>query len=289
MNQLFCGDCLDVLKRIESESVTTIYIDPPFNCHKLQKRNRIKVTSSNDGRNGFGGRKYSVENIKSPSYSDSFDNFEEFLMPRISESIRTLTPNGSIFIHLDFREVHYIKVAMDKLLGKDHFINEIIWLFDFGARSKTKYSNKHNTILWYAKNPKNYIFNYQEIDRVPYMAPGLVGKEKAAHGKTITAEWWQTIVPTNSKEKTFYPTEKPLKILERIVKMHSNPGNLVMDLFAGSGTTGMAAGNLGREFIMIDNNPAAIDTMKKRLGLFDPEIVLAENFSSRDVQEATLL
>lgn len=282
-NKIIFGDCLDVLKTIESESVTTIYIDSPFNTKKTQKRNRIKALSSEDGRDGFGGRKYQVEDIESPSYNDSFDNFEEFLMSRIKESIRTLTKNGSIFIHLDFREVHYIKVAMDKLLGRDYFINEIIWLFDYGARSKTKYSNKHNTILWYAKDPKNYLFNYDQIDRVPYLAPGLVGKEKAARGKTITAEWWQTIVATNSKAKTCYPTEKPLKILERIVKMHSNPGDLIMDFFAGSGTTGMAAGNLGRKFVMIDNNPAAIETMKKRLAGFTPEIIDPQYSSLNDV------
>jgi site-specific DNA-methyltransferase (adenine-specific) len=273
MNKIIFGDCLDALKTIESESVSATYIDPPFNTHKTQKRNRIKAISAEDGRNGFGGKKYKIENIASSSYNDSFDNFEEFLMPRIKESIRTLTPDGSIFIHLDHRESHYIKVAMDKLLGRDHFINEIIWLFDYGARSKKKWSNKHNTILWYAKDPKNYIFNYSEIDRIPYMAPGLVGKVKAARGKTVTAEWFITIVPTNSKEKCNYPTQKPQKLLERIVKMHSRPGNLIMDFFAGSGTTGMAAGNLGREFIMIDNNKPAIDIMETRLEKFAPKII----------------
>jgi site-specific DNA-methyltransferase (adenine-specific) len=273
MNKIIFGDCLDALKTIESESVTTIFVDPPFNTHKTQKRNRIKATASDEGRSGFGGRKYQVEDINSASYKDSFDDFEGFLMPRIKESIRTLTKDGSIFILLDFREIHYIKIAMDKLLGRDCFINEIIWMFDYGFRSRTKYSNKHNTILWYAKDPKNYIFNYNDIDRVPYLAPGLVGKEKAARGKTITAEWWQSIVGTNSKAKTFYPTEKPLKISERIVKMHSKKDDLIMDFFAGSATTGMAAGNLGRKFIMIDNNPDAIDVMKKRLVEFNPEVI----------------
>jgi site-specific DNA-methyltransferase (adenine-specific) len=271
-NKIIFGDCLEVLKTIESESVTAIIIDPPFNTKKVQKRNRIKVLANENGRGGFGDKKYQVEKIDSTSYQDSFDNFEEFLMPRIKESLRTLAPNGSIFIHLDFREVHYIKVAMDKLMGRDHFMNEIIWMFEWGAKSKKKYSNKHNTILWYVKDPKNYIFNYSDIDRVPYLAPDLVGEKKAAKGKTITAEWWITVVPTHSKEKTNYPTQKPLKLLERLVKMHSNPGNLILDFTAGSGTTGMAAGNLGREFIMIDSNPAAIETMKTRLEKFNPEI-----------------
>jgi site-specific DNA-methyltransferase (adenine-specific) len=176
-----------------------------------------------------------------------------------------LKPNGSIYFHIDYREVHYCKLLLDSIFGRDCFLNEIIWAYDYGARSKTKWPAKHDNILWYCKNPDDYIFNYGQLDRIPYMAPGLVGPEKAALGKTPTDTWWHTIVSPNGKEKTGYPTQKPLAIIKRIISASSNPGDVVLDFFAGSGTVGEAASSLGRDFILVDNNPEAIEVMRKRL------------------------
>jgi site-specific DNA-methyltransferase (adenine-specific) len=161
-------------------------------------------------------------------------------------------------------------------------MNDIVWAYDYGGRSKTRWSRKHDNILWYAKNPNDYIFNYEEMDRIPYMAPGLVGKEKAAKGKTPTDVWWHTIVPTNGKERTGYPTQKPLGILERIVKVHSNPGDTIIDFFAGSGTTGEAAAKNEREFVLVDSNPQAIEVMKKRLAFAAPVTVVTDTDGETD-------
>jgi site-specific DNA-methyltransferase (adenine-specific) len=196
-----------------------------------------------------------------------------FLAPRIEEAKRVLATNGSLFLHVDSRESHYCKILLDQIFGRDSFMNEIIWSYDYGGRSKRKWPTKHDTIFWYAKDPGNYTFNYDDIDRIPYMAPGLVGKEKAARGKTPTDVWWQTIVPTNGKERTGYPTQKPLAILERIVKVHSNPGELVLDFFAGSGTTGVAAAKNDRQFVLIDTNPEAVQVAAKRLTEYTPKCI----------------
>jgi site-specific DNA-methyltransferase (adenine-specific) len=270
VRQIILGDNLDVLPNLPDGFASLCYIDSPFNVGKKQQRTRIKVQST-DGegdRTGFGGREYITEKLDSSGiyYDDKFDDFEGFLMPRIEAALHCLTKNGSLFVHLDHRESHYIKVALDKLLGRTRFLNEIVWSFDFGGRSKTRWSQKHNTILVYVLDPKNYIFNYDAIDRIPYMSgAGLVSEEKLKIGKTPTSVWWQTIVPTNSKEKTGYPSQKPLPILNRIVKVHSNPGDCVLDFFAGSGTTGQAAENNERGYVMIDSNPDACAIMKKRL------------------------
>jgi site-specific DNA-methyltransferase (adenine-specific) len=228
---------------------------------------------NDSGRQGFGGRQYAVEKLDSPDYEDSFDDFLAFLMPRIEASLRCLTPDGSFFLHLDYREVHHAKVAMDQLLGRDRFMNEIIWAYDYGARSRDRWPCKHDTILWYAMNPTEYVFNFEEMDRIPYMAPGLVTAEKAERGKTPTDVWWHTIVPTNGKEKTGYPTQKPLGILNRIVKIHSQPHDIVLDFFAGSGTTGEAAAMHNLDFVMIDNSPESVEVMAKRLARFAPTCV----------------
>jgi len=274
-NKIILGDCLNALPTIPDKSVQLIYVDPPFGTGKTQKMNRIKTTASEDGdRIGFGGKRYSTEKLDSVgSYEDSFDDFEAFLMPRIKASLHCLADDGSIFVHLDQREVHYVKVAMDKLLGRNRYVQQLIWSFDFGARSKTKWPAKHNVILWYAMNPKKYVFNYDAMDRLPYLAPGLCGKEKAARGKTPTDTWFITVCPTNGSERTGYPSQKPRKLLERIVKVHGNIGDTVLDFFAGSGTTGEAAALHGRQFVMVDSNPEAIEVMKKRLQPFNPEYI----------------
>ena len=273
MKRIVQGDNLRALAELPRGLARLIYIDPPFNTGRSQSRQRMRVEAAPDGdRGGFGGRRYRVERLESPSYEDAFDDFEGFLMPRIEAALPVLTEDGSLFVHLDYREVHYVKVALDRLLGRDRFQNEIIWAYDFGGRPKRRWPAKHDTILWYAMDPKRYVFQFDEMDRIPYMAPGLVGKEKAARGKTPTDVWWHTIVPTNGKEKTGYPTQKPLGVLERIIKVHTEPGDVVLDFFAGSGTTAEAAARHGRGFVMIDDHPEAIATMQRRLARFEPEV-----------------
>src|SRR3990167_1847348 len=265
-NQIIQSESLSYLKTLSRDSIDLIYIDPPFNTGKVQKYDRLKTKRSESGdRIGFQNQKYSTERISSISYSDSFDDYLKFLSPFLEESFRILDVNGSFFIHIDYREVHYVKVLLDNIFGRENFKNEIIWSYDYGARSKTRWSTKHDNILWYVKDRDNYTFNFEEIDRIPYMSPGLVGEEKAKIGKTPTDVWWMTIVPTNGKERTGYPTQKPLKLVERIVKVHSKPGNLVLDFFAGSGTTGEACKINNRRYILVDQNPEAISIMNSRL------------------------
>jgi len=267
------GDNLQVLATLPREHARLIYIDPPFNTGRKQSRQRMQVRAAEDGeRKGFAGRRYDVERIDSPAYEDEYDEYVPFLLSRIEAALPCLTADGSLFVHLDYREVHYVKVALDRLFGRDCFRNEIIWAYDFGGRPKRWWPAKHDTLLWYVRDPKNYVFEFEEMDRIPYMAPGLVGKEKAARGKTPTDVWWHTIVPTNGKEKTGYPTQKPLGVLERIIKVHSESGDTVLDFFAGSGTTGEAAARLGRGFVLVDEHPEAIEIMRKRLADWEPEI-----------------
>jgi len=276
---IYFGDNLDILKKIQPESINLVYVDPPFNTGKIQSRTRIKTTRSEKGdRKGFKGNTYKTEILGEKSYPDIFDNYIDFLRPRVEQTQRILTPNGSFFLHLDYREIHYAKVMCDEIFGRDSFINEIIWSYDYGGKSKTKWSAKHDNILWYAKDPNNFTFRYNDIDRIPYMAPSLVSPEKAAKGKIPTDSWWHTIVSPNSKEKTGYPTQKPLGIINRIIKVHSNPDDLILDYFAGSGTTGIAALNSGRNAILIDSNVEALETMERR---FDPESTRFYNWNSK--------
>lgn len=267
MNPIYFGDNLSILHSLPAESVALIYIDPPFNTGKRQARARLQTVRDSAGdRTGFKGQRYKTVRLGTQSYADVFDDYLEFLAPRLSEARRVLTPNGSLYFHIDYREAHYCKLLLDQIFGRESFLNEIIWAYDYGARTKKKWPSKHDTIFWYAKNPANYVFNYDEIDRIPYMAPGLVGPEKAARGKTPTDTWWMTIVSPTGKEKTGYPTQKPLGLLKRIIAASSNPGDTVLDFFAGSGTTGEAAHQLGRKFILVDSNPEAIEVLQQRLG-----------------------
>ena len=266
-NQIYFGDNLEILKGIGDRSISLIYIDPPFNTGKTQARMQIQTVQSEKGdRTGFAGRRYETVKIGSKGYSDVFDDFIGFIEPRLLEAHRILKPNGSIYFHIDYREVHYCKVLLDRIFGRESFLNEIIWAYDYGARTRKKWPAKHDNILWYAKDPENYIYNVDDIERIPYMAPGLVGPEKAARGKLPTDTWWHTIVATNGSEKTGYPTQKPLGIINRIIRASSNPGEVVMDFFAGSGTVGESCLKLGREFILVDNNLEALDVMSKRFG-----------------------
>ena len=273
-NSINLADNLDFLREVPNAAVDLIYIDPPFNTGTQQSITRLKTVRDEGGdRTGFGGNRYRTERQGSTSYLDAFEDYMAFLAPRIDEARRVLADNGSIFLHVDQHESHYCKVLLDRVFGRKSFINEIIWSYDYGGRSKKKWPSKHDTIFWYAIDPANYTFNANAIDRIPYMAPGLVGKEKAARGKVPTDVWWQTIVPTSGKERTGYPTQKPLAILERIVKVHSNPGDMVMDFFAGSGTTGVAAARNDRLFVLVDSNPEAVQVAAKRLTEYTPECV----------------
>ncbi|NLH48518.1 MAG: site-specific DNA-methyltransferase [Myxococcales bacterium] len=264
-NRIYFGDNLAVLKTLPAASAALIYIDPPFNTGKQRDRVELLTSRAAGGdRTGFGGKRYVTRRLGTKSYNDNFDDYLSFLTPRLREAHRLLAPHGSLYFHIDYREVHYCKVLLDEIFGRACFLNEIIWAYDYGARTRKKWPPKHDNLLVYVKDPRQYRFNYDAIDRIPYMAPGLVGPEKAARGKLPTDVWWHTIVGTNSKEKTGYPTQKPLGILRRIVLASSDPGDLVIDFFAGSGTTGEAALEKGRRFILIDNNPTALEVMSRR-------------------------
>jgi len=280
-HHLYYGDNLEILQEyIDDESINLIYIDPPFNTGKRQQRTELQVKRDAQGnRVGFQGKTYRTTKGKSTHYADKFENSDaylQFLRPLFEEAYRVLHQQGSFFLHIDYREVHYCKVMLDEIFGRESFRNEIIWAYDFGGRPKTRWPAKHDNILWYAKTPDRYTFNFDEMDRIPYMAPGLVGKEKAARGKTPTDVWWHTIVSTNGREKTGYPTQKPLGILNRIVKVHSSPGDTLLDFFAGSGTLGEAAAMHNRSSILVDNNIPAIQTMMERLAFYGIKLVNAD-------------
>lgn len=265
IGRIYFADNLEVLRALPSASVDLIYIDPPFNTGKVQQRTQLKTARSAKGnRVGFQGRRYESIVVGTKRFSDLFDDYLAFLELRLTEAYRVLAPHGSFYLHVDYREVHYCKVLLDTIFGRKCFLNEIIWAYDYGGRPKDRWPPKHDNILLYVKNPSNYVFNVDDIERIPYMAPGLVVPEKAARGKLPTDTWWHTIVPTNSSEKTGYPTQKPLGIIRRIIQASSRPGAVVLDFFAGSGTTGVAALELGRRFILVDNNPEALEVMARR-------------------------
>lgn len=268
-NTIYFGDNLPILQSLPTASIDLIYIDPPFNTGKTQARTQIRTERSESGdRTGFGGRRYETVKIGSKGYADIFDDYLTFLEPRLTEAYRLLKPAGSLYFHIDYREVHYCKILLDVIFGRESFLNEIIWAYDYGGRPKNRWPAKHDNILLYVKDPEHYTFNQDAVDRIPYMAPGLVGEVKAARGKLPTDTWWHTIVPTNGKEKTGYPTQKPLGVLRRIITASSNPGDTVLDFFAGSGTTGAACLELDRQFILVDNNPQSLDVMQKRFADF---------------------
>jgi site-specific DNA-methyltransferase (adenine-specific) len=265
-NTLYFGDNLGILKTLDSESAQLIYIDPPFNTGRTQTRGTTTTTRNEDSnRVGFKGQRYDIVKETVLSYDDEFEDFWSFLEPRLEEAWRLLNETGTLYLHLDYREAHYAKVLLDALFGRECFLNEIIWAYDYGGKSKNKWPSKHDTILVYVKNPAKYYFNSTEVDREPYMAPGLVTPEKVELGKLPTDVWWHTIVSPTGKEKTGYPTQKPKGILRRVIQASSKPGDLVLDFFAGSGTTGAVAAELGRKFILIDQNPESIEVITSRL------------------------
>jgi DNA modification methylase len=260
------GDNLEVLPRFADGSFQLVYADPPFNTGGTVTRRTLEVVRDDAGdRVGFQGRRYSSRLVAEASFGDSFDDYLGFLEPRVRELRRLLAPSGTLYLHLDYREAHYAKVLLDDLFGRECFLNEIVWAYDYGAKSRRRWPAKHDTILVYVKDADGYWFDSDAVDREPYMAPGLVSAEKAARGKLPTDVWWMTIVPPASAERTGYPTQKPLRLLERIVAASSRPGDLVLDPFAGSGTTGVAAARLGRRWLLVDRNPAAVRIARARL------------------------
>ena len=261
------GDNALVLPSLPDASFQLIYIDPPFNTGKTQTRRTLSTARDADGdRVGFKGQTYSTKVTASRAYADTFDDYLAYLEPKLREARRLLMPSGTFYLHLDSREVHYVKVMLDGIFGRECFLNEIIWAYDYGARATKKWPAKHDTILVYVRSADDYWFDSSAVDREPYMAPGLVTKEKAERGKLPTDVWWHTIVSPTGREKTGYPTQKPEGLLRRMITASTKPGDRVLDFFAGSGTTGAVARALGRRFVLVDQNAEAIAVIRARIG-----------------------
>jgi site-specific DNA-methyltransferase (adenine-specific) len=264
---ILLGENLDLLPRFAAGTFQLIYADPPFNTGREQTRRTLRAVRDDDrGRAGFQGRRYRVQELSRSSYADAFDDYLGFLQPRLAHAHRLLSATGTLYFHIDYREAHYCKLLLDEIFGRECFLNELIWAYDYGARSRRRWPAKHDTILVYVRDPARYHFDCEAVDREPYMAPGLVTPEKAARGKLPTDVWWHTIVPTNGREKTGYPTQKPEGIVRRMVQASTCPGDWCLDFFAGSGTLGAVAAALGRRYVLIDSNPEAVRVMQKRLG-----------------------
>lgn len=270
------GDNVDVLGLLGDATFRLIYIDPPFNTGKSQVRQTLKTSRSPTGsRLGFKGERYETVKGARVTYNDTFDDYWAFLQPRLLEAWRLLKDDGTLYLHLDYREVHYARVYLDAIFGSQCFLNEIIWAYDYGARARRKWPTKHDNILVYVKNPETYLFNAQVVDDELYRVPGMHPSPRAR--EVLPSDvWWHTIVSTMGKEKTGYPTQKPEGILRRIIQASSEPGDWVLDFFAGSGTTGVVAHSLGRKFVMIDQNPDSLAIIKARLSTHLPDCGNAE-------------
>jgi site-specific DNA-methyltransferase (adenine-specific) len=265
--EIVLGDNLDVMPSLPDGAFRMIYLDPPFNTGRERTARRLRTVAASDGdRTGFGGRRYRSQLLESSSYRDRFDDYLGFLEPRLGEARRLLDPEGTLYLHLDYREAHYVKLLCDEIFGRDCFLNELVWAYDYGAKPRRRWPAKHDTILVYVRDPDGYWFDAEAVEREPYMAPGLVTPEKAARGKLPTDVWWHTIVPTSGRERTGYPTQKPEGLLRRMVLASSRPGDRVADFFAGSGTLGAVAAATGRRYVLVDANPEAVAIMERRLG-----------------------
>ncbi len=265
-NRILLGENLELLAGLAGESFQLVYIDPPFNTGRVQTRRTLETVADEGGeRTGFQGRRYKSRLLAESSYRDSFEDYLAFLAPRLEEARRLLSTEGTLYFHIDYRESHHCKLLLDEIFGRDCFLNEIVWAYDYGARTKRRWPSKHDTILVYVKDPSAYYFDSEHVDREPYMAPGLVSAEKAARGKLPTDVWWHTIVPTNGHEKTGYPSQKPEGIIRRMVQASTRPGDWCLDFFAGSGTLGAVAAKLERRYVLIDSNPEAVEVMRARL------------------------
>ena len=268
---VWLAENMEVLPRLQAGEFQLIYIDPPFNTGKVQSRKTLATVPDPLGdRTGFGGHRYKTRLLAESSYRDAFDDYLAFLEPRLREAARLLRSTGTLYFHIDYREAHYCKLLLDEIFGRECFLNEIIWAYDYGARSKRRWPAKHDTILVYVKDPDAYHYDGEAVDREPYMAPGLVTAEKAARGKLPTDVWWHTIVPTSGHEKTGYPTQKPEGIVRRMIQASTRPGDWCLDFFAGSGTLGAVASALDRRYLLIDSNPEAIEVIRTRLGGVEP-------------------
>jgi site-specific DNA-methyltransferase (adenine-specific) len=269
-NFVVLGNCDTVLPTLPDSSFQLIYIDPPFNTGKIQERRMIRTTHAADGdRIGFQGKRYRTTEVGRLGYLDAFDDYLEFIGPKLQEAHRLLRKDGTLYFHIDQREAHYCKVLLDTIFGRDCFLNEVIWAYDYGGRARDRWPQKHDTLLVYVKCAGSHFFDQEAVERIPYMAPGLVSPDKRDRGKMPTDVWWHTIVPTNGREKTGYPNQKPEGILRRVIQASSAPGERVLDFFAGSGTTGAVARSLGRRFMLVDVNLEAIAVMRNRLGRLD--------------------
>jgi site-specific DNA-methyltransferase (adenine-specific) len=272
VDRILLGDSLELLPRFASGSFQLIYIDPPFNTGTTQVRRTLRAVREEDGpRVGFQGNRYRTQLLAESSYRDSFDDYLAFLSPRLEQAHRLLSTEGTLYFHIDYRESHHCKLLLDEIFGRECFLNEIIWAYDYGARTKRRWPAKHDTILVYVKDPAEYLFDTEQVDREPYMAPGLVTPEKVERGKLPTDVWWHTIVATAGREKTGYPTQKPEGIVRRMVQASTRPGDWCLDFFAGSGTLGAVAAKLGRRYVLIDSNPEAVEVMRARLNATLPD------------------
>jgi len=261
------ADNAEVLPRLPDAAFDLVYIDPPFNTGRRRRRLTLRAVRDDEGgeRVGFGGRRYRTETVGAVAYEDSYDDYLGFLVPRLEQARRLLAAHGTLYVHLDQREAHRVKLALDDIFGPEAFLNELIWAYDYGGKPRSRWPAKHDTILVYVREPGRHHFDADAVEREPYMAPGLVGPEKAARGKLPTDVWWHTIVPTTGAEKTGYPTQKPEGVLRRIVSASSRPGGWCLDFFAGSGTLGAVCRKLDRRFVLVDSNPEAIDVTLTRL------------------------
>ncbi len=266
-NRIVPGDSLDVLTELEAGAFQLIYVDPPFNTGKRQVRRSLATEADEGGgdRTGFGGRRYATRLLAESSYADEFEDYLAFLEPRLRQARRVLSRSGTLYFHIDYREAHYCKLLLDEIFGRENFLNELIWAYDYGARAKRRWPAKHDTILVYVKDRDAYHFDAEAVDREPYMAPGLVTAEKAARGKLPTDVWWHTIVPTNGREKTGYPTQKPEGIIRRMVLASTRPGDACLDFFAGSGTLGAVAAKHDRTYVLVDSSEEAVRVATERL------------------------
>jgi site-specific DNA-methyltransferase (adenine-specific) len=263
---LLLGDNAPALAGLPAGRFDLIYMDPPFNTGHAQARRTLTAVADPDGdRVGFQGRRYRSELLQTLSYQDGFADYLGFLTPRLIRARELLAPHGTLYFHIDYREAHYCKLLLDEVFGREAFLNELIWAYDYGAKPRRRWPAKHDTLLVYVRTPGAHHFDADAVEREPYMAPGLVSAEKARRGKRPTDVWFHTIVPTNGREKTGYPTQKPEGVLRRIVAASSRPNGWCLDPFAGSGTLGAVCRQLGRRFVLIDESPVALEIMQHRL------------------------